>query len=113
AERLGSLLVVAGDVGVLGSTDDLRSLVTAVRGRLAADAAVVALAATIDGKPAVIVAVTESARATGIRAGVLAKTAAGVLGGGGGGKDDLAQGGGSRPEQIPAALEGIRQALRG
>ena len=34
------------------------------------------------------------------------KTAAGVLGGGGGGKDDLAQGGGTDVDAIPAALGG-------
>lgn len=113
ASSLAGLLVVASDVGALHSTDELRGLVTAVRGRLVSDAAVVALAAIVDGKPAVIVGATESARARGVKAGALAKIAAGVLGGGGGGKDDLAQGGGAHPEQIPSALEAIRQALQG
>jgi alanyl-tRNA synthetase len=113
AERMGELTVVTADVGKLGSSDDLRGLVTAVRGKLSGELAVVALAALVDGKPAVIVGANEPARARGVKAGQLAKTAAGVLGGGGGGKDDLAQGGGSKPDAIPEALGAIRDALRG
>ena len=48
----------------------------------------------------------------GAKAGLLARTAAGILGGGGGGKDDLAQGGGSDVSAIPAALTAIVEALR-
>ena len=113
AERLGEVTVVTRDLGRLNSSDELRHLVTSVRGRLGSDSTVVALAATIDGKPAVIVGVNESARSSGIKAGQLAKAAAGILGGGGGGKDDLAQGGGSRTAAIPSALDAIRTALRG
>jgi alanyl-tRNA synthetase len=113
AERIGELTVVTENVGALASSDDLRALVTAVRGKLSGEAAVVALAATVDGKPAVIVGANEPARTRGVKAGQLAKTAAGILGGGGGGKDDLAQGGGSKPEAVPDALAAIRDALRG
>ena len=109
--RVGNYLAVVGDLGELASPDDLRSLVTTVRERLGSEPAVVALAARISGKPAVIVATNQAARDAGAKAGVLAKGAAGVLGGGGGGKDDLAQGGGSDLEAIPAALDGIVAAL--
>jgi alanyl-tRNA synthetase len=78
-----------------------------VRARLGSDPAIVALAAEIGGKPAVIVGVNEAGRGLGIRAGALAKTAAGVLGGGGGGRDDLAQGGGVAVSAIPAALAAV------
>ena len=99
------------NVGTLSSSDDLRLLVTTVRGRLGTDPAVVALAADIAGKPAVIVATNEAPRTLGARAGVLAKSAAGILGGGGGGKDDLAQGGGSSVGAIATALEAISAGL--
>jgi len=113
AAPVGDLTVVAEHVGQLRSTDDLRSLVTSVRERLGRDrAAVVALAADVAGKPSVIVATTEPARAAGAKAGALVRGAAAVLGGGGGGKDDLAQGGGSDVSAIPAALTGIVDALR-
>ncbi|GAB3044719.1 alanine--tRNA ligase [Parafrigoribacterium mesophilum] len=111
ATRVGELTVVSSDVGSLSSSDELRSLVTGVRARLGSGPAVVALAAEIGGKPAVIVGVTEAARGLGIRAGVLAKTAAGVLGGGGGGRDDLAQGGGTDVSAVPAALKAIAHEL--
>jgi alanyl-tRNA synthetase len=110
ASRQGSLTVVAEDLGALGSADDVRMLVTATRERLGSDPAVIALAAVAGGKPVVIVATNQAARDAGHRAGALAKQAAGILGGGGGGKDDLAQGGGTDPAAIPAALEAVRTA---
>jgi alanyl-tRNA synthetase len=111
AVRVGDVHLVAENIGSLNSTDDLRSLAISVRERLGSEASVVALAADVAGKPAVIVVTNEAARATGAKAGALAKIAAGILGGGGGGKDDLAQGGGSNVSAIPAALDAIREAL--
>ena len=113
SSRLGKYLTVIEDVGALSSADELRSLATAVRERLGSEASVVALAAHVDGKPAVIVATSSAARELGAKAGVLAKQAAAVLGGGGGGKDDLAQGGGTDIHAIGAALSGIASALDG
>ncbi len=113
ATRRGELTVVSADVGTLGSADDLRSLAQGVRGRLGSDATVVALAAIIGEKPAVIVATSEAARTRGVKAGPLAKAAAAVLGGGGGGKDDLAQGGGSNTAALPAALQAVVDGLPG
>jgi alanyl-tRNA synthetase len=109
--RVGAYLTVVEDLGELSTSDDLRTLVTTVRERLGSEPVVVALAARIGGKPAVIVGTNQAARDAGAKAGALAKGAAGVLGGGGGGKDDLAQGGGSDVEAIAAALDGIVAAL--
>lgn len=109
--RLGATTVVAEHVGTVGSADELRSLVTSVRERLGRSAAVVALAADVGGKPAVIVATNAAARDAGAKAGPLARAAAGVLGGGGGGKDDLAQGGGSDVSAIPEALDAVLAGL--
>jgi alanyl-tRNA synthetase len=111
AARRGDVAVVAEDAGTLNSADDLRLLVTTVRERLGSGPAVVALAAVAAGKPVVIVATNQAARDAGANAGALAKTAAGVLGGGGGGKADLAQGGGTNPEAIPAALAAVVSAI--
>ena len=111
ATRVGAVTALVLDIGALSSTDDLRTLVTSVRGRLGTDPAVVALAADVSGKPAVIVATNDAARTLGARAGALAKLAAGILGGGGGGKDDLAQGGGTHLDQVSAALDAISAAL--
>jgi alanyl-tRNA synthetase len=111
ARTVGRVALVAEHIGAVNSGDDLRGLVTTVRERLGSEASVVALAADVAGKPAVIVATNDASRGLGLKAGALAKIAAGVLGGGGGGKDDLAQGGGSDVAAIPAALEAITAAV--
>ncbi len=114
AAPVGAITVVAESIGTVKSTDDLRSLVMSVRDRLGqGSTSLVALAADVQGKPAVIVATTQGARDAGAKAGALARTAASVLGGGGGGKDDLAQGGGSDVSAIPAALSAIVDGVRG
>lgn len=113
AQNVGPFKLVQASLGSVGSADDVRTLVQQVRERLAAEPAVVVIAGVSDGKPAVIVATTPAARDAGAKAGALAKVGAQVLGGGGGGKDDLAQGGGSDPAQIDAALAEIRRTLVG
>lgn len=105
AARRGGVQVVAASIGEAGSGDDVRTLALQVRDRLGAEPAVVALGAIVGQRPVVIVATNDAARARGVRAGVLAKSAAGVLGGGGGGRDDVAQGGGSDAAALPQALE--------
>ncbi|TFD09194.1 alanine--tRNA ligase [Cryobacterium sp. TMT1-66-1] len=111
ARRVGAVTVVAEDLGVLGSPDDVRMLALATRERLGTDAVVVALSAIAADKPVVIVATNQAARDAGHKAGALAKTVAGILGGGGGGKDDLAQGGGPNGDAIPAALQAVVAAI--
>jgi len=113
ATTVGSTTVVAETVDGLQSGDDLRSLVTGVRGQLGDGAAVVVLGSVIGGKPVVIVATNDAARAAGVQAGPLAKEAASVLGGGGGGKPDLAQGGGTDAAALPAALRAVTDRLAG
>ncbi|MBO0979070.1 alanine--tRNA ligase [Microbacterium sp. SD291] len=111
ATRVGSFRLAAQSLGELDSADDVRELVLGVRDRLGADAAVVALGAVVNGRPVVVVATNDAARAAGAKAGALAKRAASVLGGGGGGRDDVAQGGGTDGSALPAALEAISQEL--
>jgi alanyl-tRNA synthetase len=85
---------------------DVRKLALDVRGRLPVGRpGVVAVIGSSNGKPAVVVAVNDEARAWGVSANALVKIAAGALGGSGGGKDDVAQGGG-------ADLSNADQALR-
>ncbi|HWB65509.1 MAG TPA: alanine--tRNA ligase [Mycobacteriales bacterium] len=88
--------------------DDLRKLALDVRGRIdVARAAVVAIGAVSGGRPLVVVAVNDRGRQRGARAGALVKEIATALGGGGGGRDDVAQGGGSKPEALDAALRDL------
>ena len=108
AKAVGGVTVVAAGVADASSADDLRALVLDIRARLG-DAAptVVALAAAIEGRPAIVIATNDAARKAGVSAGDLVKAASAVLGGGGGGKPDLAQGGGQDATAIPAALTAV------
>ncbi|HUH52974.1 MAG TPA: alanine--tRNA ligase [Microbacteriaceae bacterium] len=110
AERVGNLKIVISDIGEMGA-DELRSLVVEMRDKLSSEAAVIVLSSLSSAKPIVIAATTAAARDQGVKAGSLVGIAAKRLGGGGGGKPDLAQGGGTNPEGIPAALEAVRNEL--
>ena len=111
AAVVGAHRVVAESIGSAASADDVRSLALGVRDRLGAEAGVVALGAEVGGRPVVIVATNDAARAAGAKAGALAKAAAATLGGGGGGRDDVAQGGGTDASALPAALSAVKDAL--
>ncbi|HYO34194.1 MAG TPA: alanine--tRNA ligase [Nocardioidaceae bacterium] len=91
---------------------DVRRLVLDIRTRMGTDApGVVAVVGSNDGKPNIVVAVNEAARAQGLSAGVLVKIAAAALGGSGGGKDDVAQGGGTNLSAASDALGTVESAL--
>jgi len=112
AAPAGKVTAIIESVTGVASVDDLRNLVTGVREKVQSTNSVIALGSVIDGKPAVIVATTESSRQDGAKAGSLAKVAAGVLGGGGGGRDDMAQGGGANADALDAALSAVTAELR-
>ena len=93
------------------SGDDLRKIAIDLRSR--DDKSVVALISANDGKPVLVVATSEGARASGVKAGALVKIGSTVLGGGGGGKDDFAQGGGTDTSKSLEALTAISNAIIG
>jgi alanyl-tRNA synthetase len=95
--------------GIAG--DDLRKIALELRAK--ASNSVVALISVNDGKPVLVVAASDAARAQGIKAGALVKVGSAILGGGGGGKDDFAQGGGTDASQSERALSAITSALLG
>ncbi|MCX6430248.1 MAG: alanine--tRNA ligase [Actinobacteria bacterium] len=90
-------------------SEDLRSISLDLRNRVSDS--VVALVSVSQGKPILVVAVSESAQKRGIRAGALVKIGSLALGGGGGGKDDFAQGGGVDVTAIDVALTAIASSL--
>ena len=109
----GDLASQAQDVGgikVLAAILDganvktLRETVDQLKNKLGA--AAVVLASSEDGKVSIIAGVTK-AESTRIRAGDLANHVAEQCGGRGGGRPDMAQAGGSQPENLPAALESV------
>ena len=104
-----SLIAVKISDGVV--VDDLRKIALDLRNRNADS--VVVLVSVTDGKPVLVAAVSDGARAKGVKAGALVKIGSTILGGGGGGKDDFAQGGGSSTSEITNALTAIENTLAG
>lgn len=110
AELIGGVSVIAHNMPQDLSGDDLRVVALDLRSKL--PNSVIALSSAGAEKVVLVVAVDETARGGGVKAGALVKTASGILGGGGGGKDDFAQGGGVNAAAIPAALQAIKESLR-
>ncbi len=106
-----ALVAAAAPEGVSGN--DLRVLASDVRGRLGERPGVVALfsADAGAGKVSFVVATTAAARVSGLAAGALVPAFAPAVGGRGGGKPDLAQGGGTEPDGVPAAIDALRSEL--
>ena len=117
-DSLASSAVAIGDLSFIGgvlsdgvSGDDLRKIAIELRAR--ASNSVVALISSSGGRPVLVAATSDVARAAGVKAGELVKVGSTVLGGGGGGKDDFAQGGGTNPSLSQAAIEAIAATLNG
>jgi len=88
----------------------LREMADKLRDKLKSCALV--LGSAVDGKVALIAAVTTDLTAK-VKAGELVNFVAGQVGGKGGGKPDMAQAGGTEPERLPAALQSVAEWVRG
>jgi alanyl-tRNA synthetase len=110
AKDVSGVAVVTGSPAGLGG-GDLRTLALDVRGRLADRPAVVLLASESGGKVALVAALNPAALERGLSANDVLRAAAAPVGGRGGGKADVAQGGGTDPAGIPAALQAGEQAV--
>jgi alanyl-tRNA synthetase len=111
AKQIGAVSVVAVKLGDGITGEDLRKISLDLRNRV--NNSVIALISVNEGKPILVVATSDGARAAGIKAGALVKIGSVSLGGGGGGKDDFAQGGGVDPEKSSIALSAIVAAIAG
>jgi alanyl-tRNA synthetase len=108
-------LIAVENVQNFGSVETLRKTATDIRARLGNDKpTVVAIAGVSDKEtPMVLVATNEAARAKGVNAGNLVRSAARILGGNGGGKPDFAQGGGSDASKVDEALAALTREVEG
>ncbi len=88
----------------------LRELADKLRDRLKSCALL--LGSAVDGKVALIAAVTSDLTSK-VKAGELVNFVAGQVGGKGGGKPDMAQAGGTEPEKLPSALSSVADWVRG
>ena len=112
AHAVGPVNFVGAAVGAVPSADALRTLALDVRERLGNErGAVVTLGGIVAGKPSLVVATNEAAREYSIKAGALVRAVGKHMGGGGGGRDDIAQGGGTKPEGLEAAIDAIRREI--
>jgi alanyl-tRNA synthetase len=111
AINVNGTLIVELQLGEVSDSNDLRTVALNARERVNSANALVIVSATSQGKPLIGAATTEVARTSGLKAGVLIRIAATVLGGGGGGKDDFAQGGGIEPSKIGEAVAAIKAAI--
>ncbi len=112
-EQVGDATLVAfrAPDGVTGN--ELRELVLSARGSAAgAGRPVVAVGLGVaDGKVAAVAATDDRARSAGLSAKDALAAALAAVGGRGGGKDDVAQGGGTDPAGIDAALAAVKAWL--
>jgi alanyl-tRNA synthetase len=111
AEVINGLSLVASHLADGVSGDDLRKIAQELLHRV--KSSVIVLVSIVEGKAILVVAVSEDARKSNIKAGALVKVGSAVLGGGGGGKDDFAQGGGTNLSAISDALSAITRAISG
>ena len=75
------------------------------------DKGVMVLASDNNGRPQIVVAVSDSLVKNGLRAGDLIKPIARIVGGGGGGRPQMAQAGGADSSKIPQALDAARDLI--
>ena len=93
-----------------GGMDPLRSLMDDLRKQL--EEGVIVLGTSSEGKVSIVASVSPKYVKAGLHAGKLVKEVAVKCGGGGGGRPDMAQAGGKKPEQLPAALDGVSEWIR-
>jgi alanyl-tRNA synthetase len=97
--------------GELGA-NDVRELVTNVRGQLGEAAAVVIGAGISSDKVNVVVATNEAARKKNLNAGQILNLVLAKLDGKGGGKPDMAQGAGTNVSDAKNVIAGVDNLIR-
>jgi len=102
AKDVGGVSYVGVEAPAGTPADLVRALALDIRGRLPGAGAV--LVAAGGQRATLVAAVNEVGRARGVSASALLREAVPAVDGKGGGKDDVAQGGGSKPAGIAAAL---------
>ncbi len=110
-QELESLNGVQALLAQLDNTpmETMREMTDWFRNRV--DKGVMVLASDNNGRPQIVVAVSDALVKDGIRAGDLIKPIARIVGGGGGGRPQMAQAGGVDSGKIPDALAAARKLI--
>ncbi|MEL6525730.1 MAG: alanine--tRNA ligase, partial [Chloroflexota bacterium] len=90
--------------------DTMREMADWFRNKVSENGVLV-LGSDIDGRPLLLVSVTEDLVKQGVKAGDLIRPVAQVVGGGGGGRPNMAQAGGKDSSKLPQALDKARALL--
>jgi alanyl-tRNA synthetase len=114
-ELVESLETIGGKSALIAQidgvpTDTLRKMADWFRNKVKENGVLV-VGADTDGKPSILVAVTDDLVKNGVKAGDLIKPIAAIIGGGGGGRPNMAQAGGKDSTQLSAALTKARELL--
>ncbi len=109
AEEVDGVKIVTHiPVGI--TREALRDFVDQLRGKGGPIA--ILLGTEIDGKAALIAAVSKELISRGVKANEAIKVAAKCVGGGGGGRPDMAEAGGKTPESLPVAMDAAKAYYR-
>jgi alanyl-tRNA synthetase len=108
AETVSGVTIVVGEVPS-APADRLRSAIDWIRNKTEASA--VLLATVTDDKVTLLAGMSKCVVQKGVKAGDLIKEVAPLVGGKGGGRPDMAQGGGTEPTKLAAALDAARDWL--
>ncbi|MCS6834639.1 MAG: alanine--tRNA ligase [Anaerolineae bacterium] len=92
------------------SADALREMADWFRDKVKTSGVII-LGSNSEGKPSLLVGLTDDLVKSGLKAGELIKPLAAIIGGGGGGRPNLAQAGGKDPARLPEALKKARELL--
>jgi len=113
ARDVDGVVVLALDMGEAGA-DDLRAAADVIRPRLASKekGSVLVLAGAAGGKVSLAAWVGPKELTRRVKAGLIVKELAPVVGGGGGGRDDMAQAGGRDPSKVGEALAAVEGIVR-
>lgn len=114
-EMIGNLESINGKQALIAQLDNvpndtLREMADWFRNKVKENGVLV-LGSDIDGKPMLLVVLTDDLVKSGMKAGNLIKPIAAVVGGGGGGRPNMAQAGGKDSSKLPEALEKARELL--
>jgi alanyl-tRNA synthetase len=114
-EMVGSLEAINGKQALIAQLDGvpsetLREMADWFRNKVR-EKGVMVLGSDIDGKPMLLVALTDDLVKAGLKAGEIIKPVAEIVGGGGGGRPNMAQAGGKDSSKLPEALKKAREVL--
>jgi alanyl-tRNA synthetase len=114
-EMVGKLESINGKQALIAQLDGvpsetLREMADWFRNKVR-EKGVLVLGSDIDGKPMLLVALTDDLVKAGLKAGEIIKPVAEIVGGGGGGRPNMAQAGGKDSSKLPEALKKAREVL--